>query len=157
MIVGLPKDTLQSFIDFREWFLEEGHNYISSMYPGALVLRNEDPNTTLKFISDMEKNIGNYGYSFLDKEKPYNWTREGGDINTFEQADTFARKFEIEFDRYNSNSVLHYQILSKACMQKMAVLGKINSYNPFEISNAYCKTHYFPSLIEYLENRKNLQ
>jgi hypothetical protein len=157
MIVGLPKDTLQSFIDFREWFLEEGHNYINGIYPGALVLRNEDPNTTIKFISDMEKNIGNYGYSFLDKEKPYNWTREGGDINTFEQADNFAREYELEFDRYNATSVLHHQIQTTACMQKMAVLGKINSCNAFEISNAYCKTNYFPSLINYLKDRKNSQ
>jgi hypothetical protein len=88
IVIGLPHDTVTSINDSVTWYRNEGHKYIDLFGYGSLVLR--DYGDRLQYIStsDIEKNLGQWGYNIPDPtNKPHHWVRIGGDINSKEQAD----------------------------------------------------------------------
>jgi len=108
IVVGLPHDTVQSIIDSVEWYQQEGHKYVDAWYYGLLDIRCPESQLNLKykFLSEIEKNLEFYGYSFPDPvNEPRKWVRSGpGDITSAELAHELSLKADKAVRPYFTSS-----------------------------------------------------
>lgn len=149
IVVGLPLDTVQSIIDSATWYQQEGHKYVDMWHYGPLDIRTTESklNAQYKFLSDIEKNLDKYGYSFPDPvTKPRHWIRnDAGDIVSAELAYELSEKATAAVRPY----------YSKAEDQRFIdVLKDIPTLHPGEDWNSiyyrWVNTQYIPNLFKWL-------
>jgi hypothetical protein len=145
IVVGLPKDTIQSINESVDWYINEGHKFVDNFKFVDLTIFPDDGTNKYKFLSDIEKDPAKFGYSFPDPDnKPYNWVLDDeGDIKNKQQAvdimqdcnkrvkPYFHRKKGSEWDNFR----YYDTTLSDSAPQAY--------YD-------YVTQHYFPKLLTFL-------
>jgi pyruvate-formate lyase-activating enzyme len=103
LVVGLPHDNEQDFLDAAEWFINEGRDYIDWFNLQSLGLNPPLDSNSYSFMSEIEKNPQKYGYSHPDLENaPLEWLRnDDGDINSKKKADEVMVNFTQKTMPYN--------------------------------------------------------
>ena len=155
MIVGLPNDTTQSFEDFISWYGQEGKKYIDHIFIAPLHLfPNEDKNPYKIFISDMDANKEQYGYTFTNDDR---WIKcnDTGDIRSRDQAAALTKdynnrllKIQFEASRLKPKRPLNL-------LYKIQEKFNIQSDDKGEIVKHLFEIDYYPRLIKMLKDKNN--
>lgn len=146
IVVGLPQDTVQSINDSVKWYQEEGHKYIDLFGYGSLTLRDFGDAQPYIFMSDIEKDMGKWGYKMIDPDnKPLEWLRsDAGDINSKSQADKLMESANAGCSQYwNQKRVWDW---SQIFVSLNFDLNRSSTDLVYEFTNNY----YFPKLLEKL-------
>jgi hypothetical protein len=148
VVIGLPKDTVQSMRDCAEWYVHEGYRIVDSLKFVDLNIFPDDGLNQYKFLSDIEKDPSKYGYSFHDPiNKPYQWKKvDEGDINSKQQAIDLMHELNGITKPYCNRSIAH---------NNWDVFKFAETSDPGGAPEAYYQyvtSHYFPKLMQYLRN-----
>ena len=141
IVIGLPKDTVESVKAVSNWYVEEGHKYIDLLTFWPLSLRANTDLDQYMFLSEIETNLKKFGY---DVPNDLTWTRtDEGDITTKEQAD--ALMFEC-------NAIVKDYWTIKRVIWDYSHLEKMwPSESRTETVYNYITKHYYPNLLKNLK------
>jgi len=143
IIVGLPNDTVHSIQESVKWYIEEGHLYIDRLKYVSLMLRSYNETFDYQFLSDIEKDPIQWGYTFEDGGNEFHWTRkDAGDINSMSQADIIMLESNKRVNPYyNKKSKGNWMNIYKS--YDLDYSSKSQS----ELFVNHTRTHYFPTLL----------
>jgi radical SAM superfamily enzyme YgiQ (UPF0313 family) len=88
-VVGLPGDTIESNIEFVEWYKTTGHKLIDAVNQSSYHIF-RDTEMEASNLSEIEKDYGKYGYYFKDGDE-YNWYNDSQGINSKKEAERIVR------------------------------------------------------------------
>ena len=142
IVIGLPKDTVESVVNSAEWFINGGHKIVNYMTYQTLGLR---PDTTeFVFKSDIERDFEKYSYSFPNPNKLIYWERnDGGDISNMSIAQSTEKKC--------INMIK--PLLTDIQIDKTKFLGDYNGKHVGGFTSdlyAFLEKHYWPKLYEII-------
>lgn len=167
LIVGLPNDTTESFDEFITWYKEEGFNYIDHVVVNSLHLSpNDDKNPYTIYLSDIDVNKEEYGYSFENDEKideridhlGGRWEKtdkDTGNIRSRDQASKLARSYYSKIEEIQKQTFSPTRLTSPKLLNKLREKFKVDSFLPERIIYKIFESDYYPRLIQMLEDRKN--
>ena len=146
-VVGLPQDTKQSFEEFVEWHNNEGKYILDFVGMNPLYLRRPDHTYPYLFLSDIEKNLEQYGYSFNE----HGWVRnDSGDISSRAVSEEVTVSILSSLDK----SCVRYEkggLDYTSHMHKIA--GKEGLTNAQAV-DLFARDKYFPNLIKSFDKYK---
>jgi hypothetical protein len=142
IVIGLPKDTVESVVNSAEWFINGGHKIVNYMTYQTLGLR---PDTTeFVFKSDIERDFEKYSYSFPNPNKLIYWERnDGGDISNMSIAQSTEKKC--------INMIK--PLLTDIQIDKTKFLGDYNGKHVGGFTSdlyTFLEKHYWPKLYEII-------
>lgn len=144
IIIGLPEDTIESIEASCKWYIEEGHKYIDLFAYVSLTLYYENDTWDYKFLSDIEKYLDEYKYSFKDPvNQPMEWIRnDSGDICSKEQADNMMVQYNKRVFPYHREST---------CWNWKEVFDRKND-TATNLYYEHVTKYYWPVLLSKLQN-----
>lgn len=145
IVIGLPKDTVQSLNEVVQWYIDEGHNYIQLFTFWPLSLRAPSELNEYIFTSEIEDNLEKFGYTVPNDST---WARQDeGDITSKEQADKLMLECNKKIQPYLS------------FRREIWDLGKFEYIGAFktrtDIVHNFITIYYFPKLMETLREQSS--
>lgn len=163
LIIGLPRDTVQSVYDCCEWMKNEGHKYVDWFATYSYTISPPDEVSKYRMQSDIEKNLDKWGYTFPDTENtPWEWIRSGpGDITTKEQANALMHESFKLLEPYNKPRNLYWfqgawsaidpvYDFDKLRVMSIEERGKYFTVNTTDMYYKYVTEHYWNKLFNLL-------
>jgi radical SAM superfamily enzyme YgiQ (UPF0313 family) len=145
IVIGLPKDTVQSMNESVQWYIEEGHKYIDSLKYVSLMLRSYNESLDYQFLSDIEKSPATWGYDFPDKTNEFYWTKkDSGDIDSLQQADNIMLACNKQVKPYYNTNKSSWMDIYK--LYDADYSNKSHS----ELFVNHVRKYYFPELLNKL-------
>jgi radical SAM superfamily enzyme YgiQ (UPF0313 family) len=148
-VAGLPGDTVESFKEATEWYIQEGHKYIDLFMHSPFALREMGEAQAYIFQSDIESNMEKYGYTFPDsKNNPLYWERSGpGNIYNKNMANELTSECNAMMAPYSKpyRSFWNFDELYKNL--KTAELTQANLFYDYVTEN------YFTLLLQRIKSR----
>ncbi len=169
IIIGLPKEPVQSIRDSVDWYVNEGYKYVEAFGMNMFTFLNKLENDYTN-VSAIERDYEKYGYQ-LDPhpEDPLNWTKnDGTDLTSRVQARELIKELLplVRSKETAWKNLLHYTVYEpidpKLSWENLSSIpaeefdDKISrKIKPQELYKQYVDTYYWPRLFEILKKKKN--
>lgn len=164
-ILGLPKETIKSFEETIEWFVNDGHNYIDHLDYSPLTLVSSLFDTRYAETSIIDRDMAKFGYSLGDD---LNWIKDDGtDIVSRDQTIELIKKWYDVYNTINKEDkqlfwLSGYEAVSpehaydklreRPGVKYFGTLSKEHG-SPADLYRKYTSTLYWPELFTILQRK----
>jgi radical SAM superfamily enzyme YgiQ (UPF0313 family) len=167
-VLGLPKETIESFEDTIKWFVKDGFKYIDHFEYSPLTLSTSIFDSRYTETSVIDRDMKQFGYKInTNLEDPLDWVKDDGtDITSRQQAIDLISKWRPTFSLsnkidkqlfwlsgYESVSAFHNYDNLKTVPENNYWNAVNANGTPQELYYKFSKTIYWPRLINHLDNR----